>query len=54
MIRNARARRISTVILVGLGAALMFLAPDIWQGALLLGLGVVLEVIGITLERKSR
>ena len=54
VIRNTRARRIGAVILVASGATLMFLAPDIWQGALLLCLGVVLELIGIALERKSR
>ena len=54
MIRNPRIRRASAVIMVGLGAILMFLAPEVWQGALLLGLGVVMEIVGIALEHKAK
>lgn len=53
MIRNPRIRRTSAVILVVLGAILMFLAPEVWQGVLLLALGVVLELVGIALEHKA-
>lgn len=52
MIKNTRIRRTGAVILVVLGAVLMFLAPEVWQGALLLALGVIIELVGITLERK--
>ena len=51
MIKNTRIRRTGALILVVLGAILMFLAPEVWQGALLLALGVIIELIGITLER---
>lgn len=54
MIRNPRTRRASAIILIVLGAILMFLAPEVWQGALLLALGVVLELAGIALERKAK
>ncbi|HET7831482.1 MAG TPA: hypothetical protein VFK88_00815 [Gallionella sp.] len=46
-------RRIVAVILIVLGAMLMLLAPDIWQGALVLALGIVLEIVGIALEHKN-
>ena len=54
MIKNTHTRRISAVILVVLGAMLMFLAPEAWPGALVLGLGVVLELVGIALEHQAK
>jgi hypothetical protein len=54
MIKNPRARRISAVIMVGVGAALMILTPETWPGALLLVLGIVLELFGIALEHKPK
>lgn len=53
MIRNKRNRRIGAAILIVLGAMLMLLAPQAWPGALVLGLGIVVELIGIALERKA-
>lgn len=53
MIRNPRIRRAAAAIMVVLGALLMLLAPEVWQGALLLALGVVLELLGIALEHKA-
>lgn len=53
MIKNTRIRRTVALIMVVLGGILMFLAPEVWQGALLLALGIVIELIGITLERKA-
>ena len=53
MIKNTRVRRTGALILVVLGAILMLLAPEVWQGALLLALGVIIELIGITLEHKA-
>lgn len=46
-------RRASAVTMVVVGIALMLLAPEIWPGALLFGLGVALELVGIALEHKS-
>ena len=54
MMKNPRARRASAVIMVVLGAILMFLAPEAWPGALVLILGVVLELVGIALEHKNK
>ncbi len=53
MIRNSRLRRAGAAILVVLGGILMFLAPEVWQGLVLLALGILLELLGIALERKS-
>ena len=47
-------RRVIAVIMVVLGALLMLLAPEAWPGALLLILGVVVELLGIALERKVK
>lgn len=54
MIKNPRTRRVSAVIMVVLGAALMILTPEAWPGALLLILGVALELFGITLEHRAK
>jgi membrane-bound ClpP family serine protease len=54
MIKNPRTRRASAVIMVVLGVALMLLAPEAWPGALLLILGVALELFGIALEHKAK
>lgn len=53
MIRYRRARRTSAVIMMGVGAILMFFAPEVWEGALLFILGAGLELLGIALERKK-
>lgn len=53
MSKNTRIRRTGAVAMVVLGAILMLLAPEVWQGALLLALGVIIELVGITLERKA-
>jgi hypothetical protein len=38
---------------VVLGGILMYLAPEIWAGLVLLVLGMVVELAGIALERKA-
>lgn len=53
MSKKSLTRRIVAVMLIVLGALLMLLAPDIWQGALVLALGIVLELVGIALEHKG-
>ena len=49
-----KARRIVAGVLVVLGAVLMFAAPEAEYvaGAIVMGLGVVLEIAGIALERR--
>jgi uncharacterized membrane protein YccC len=54
MIKNPRIRRTIAVIMVVLGGVLMFLAPEIWQGALLLAAGVALELFGIALKHNTK
>ncbi len=50
MIRNVRTRRALSLGLVVLGGILLFLGPeDIWVGALLVALGIVLEIVGAML-----
>ena len=50
-----RARRILAGLLVAVGALLMFAAPeDVPSGAIVLGLGVLIEIAGIALERRRR
>lgn len=51
MIRNRGLRRATAIALMIAGALLMLLAPPVWIGAIPLGLGIVLELVGIRLER---
>lgn len=53
MLSKRRSRRVLAGILVVLGGVLLFLAPEMWAGLVLLALGVVIELAGIALERKS-
>jgi hypothetical protein len=53
MLRKQRSRRVLAMILVVLGGVLMYLAPEMWMGVVLLVLGVGLEVAGIALEHRS-
>lgn len=41
-----------SVLLVLLGATLIFLATEAWAGAVLVALGVVIELVGITMKPK--
>lgn len=50
---SKRSRRILAGFLVGLGGVLIFLAPEIWAGLVVLALGVVVELAGIALEHKA-
>lgn len=51
-----KPRRIIAGVLVVLGAVLMFAAPETetLSGAIVLGLGVLVEIAGIALERRRR
>lgn len=54
MLIKRRARRVLALFLVVLGGLLMYLAPDeMWGGVVLLVLGVIVELAGIALERKT-
>ena len=54
MMKNLRTRRAVAVIMVVLGAILMFLAPEAWPGGLLLVLGIAVELAGIALEHRAK
>jgi hypothetical protein len=53
MLRYRRSRRALALFLVVLGGVMMFLAPEVWGGLAVLALGVVIELVGIALERKA-
>jgi drug/metabolite transporter (DMT)-like permease len=53
LIKYRGLRRALGVLLVGAGALLMWLAPEVWWGVVLLLAGVALEAAGITLEHRS-
>ena len=53
MSSKRRSRRVLAGFLVLLGGVLMFLAPEIWAGLAVLGLGAGVGVAGIALERQS-
>ena len=54
MLGKTHIRRPLAALLVIVGAAMIFLAPETWAGALLLVLGVLIEVAGIAIKRKDR
>lgn len=54
MIKNPHTRRAIAIIMAVLGAILMFSAPEIWQGAVLLAAGVALELLGIALKHNAK
>jgi hypothetical protein len=53
MSSKRRSRRVLAIFLVLLGGVLLFLAPEMWAGLLVLALGVLIELAGIALERKA-
>jgi hypothetical protein len=51
---NMKSRRIIAISLILLGALLMLLTPDQTTGGLLIiAIGVIIEIAGITLERRG-
>lgn len=53
MLRKPATRRPVAVALIVLGGVLIYLAPEIWAGVALLVLGVLLELAGVMLERRT-
>ena len=53
MIFRRRTRRIIGAVLIVLGAALMLLAPETVGGVALFALAVLLEFVGLVLERRD-
>jgi hypothetical protein len=53
LIKRKRERRVVGAALVVSGGVLMWLAPEVLAGAILLAVGIALEIIGITLEHRN-
>jgi uncharacterized membrane protein YccC len=53
LIKHKSLRRTLGAVLVGVGAVLMWLAPEVWSGLVLLAAGIALEIAGIALEHRS-
>ncbi|MBI5005617.1 MAG: hypothetical protein HZB95_00680 [Nitrosomonadales bacterium] len=53
MLRKTHIRRPFAVSLMLLGAAMIFLALETWTGTVVLVLGLVVELLGIALNRKA-
>ena len=53
LIKHKGLRRALGAVLVGVGAVLMWLAPEVWSGVVLLVAGIALEVAGIALEHQN-
>ncbi|MBU1425879.1 MAG: hypothetical protein KKH12_04665 [Gammaproteobacteria bacterium] len=53
MLRKTHIRRPIAVVLMILGAAMIFLALQTWVGALVFALGLFIEAAGIAFSRKE-
>ena len=53
MLFQRKTRRIIGGVLIALGVALMLLAPDSPGGWIALGVAIVLEAVGLALERRD-
>ncbi len=54
MIKNPRSKRILSISLLVLGGVLIFLAPEnAWIGAVLLVLGLGVEIAGLVLGHRK-
>jgi hypothetical protein len=53
LIKHKRLRRALGAVLVFVGGVLMWLAPEVWSGAVLLAAGIALEIAGIALEHRN-
>jgi len=52
LIKHKGLRRALGAVLVVIGGVLMWLAPEVWSGAVLLAAGIALEIAGIALEHR--
>ena len=53
LIKRKGLRRALGAVLVAVGAVMMWLAPEVWSGVVLLAAGIVLEIAGIALEHRA-
>lgn len=54
MIRNSRLRRVTAVVLLVAGVALMLSSAEVGIGLLTFAVGVAFELMGLLLERRDR
>jgi hypothetical protein len=47
-------RRVISAVLILLGAALIFLATEAWAGAVLVAVGILIELIAISLQHQEK
>jgi uncharacterized membrane protein YccC len=53
MLKKRRSRRVLATFLVVLGGVLIFLAPEMWVGLVLLVMGALVELAGIAMEHRA-
>ncbi|MDD2929914.1 MAG: hypothetical protein PHY50_08855 [Sideroxydans sp.] len=53
MLSKTHIRRPVAIALMLLGAVMMYVAQASWEGALVLALGVAIELTGIAIKRKE-
>lgn len=53
LFKNKRLRRFTGLALMTGGGLMLWLAPEVGVGIVLLVAGVLLEIVGITLERRD-
>ena len=53
LIKYRGLRRALGALLVVVGGVLMWLAPEVWSGVVLLVAGIALEIAGIALEHRN-
>jgi hypothetical protein len=47
-----KARRVVAALLIALGAVMFFAAPETFGGVLAIAAGIVIEIVGIALEKR--
>ncbi len=47
-----KPRRVVAALLIALGAVMLFAAPETLGGALAITAGVIIEIVGIALEKR--
>ncbi len=53
MLKRTLHRRILGSTLIIVGALMLWLAPEVWSGVIMILIAIALEILGITLERRN-
>lgn len=51
---DMKRRRLVAALLIGLGAVMLFAAPQTTGGLVAIAAGVIVEAIGLTLEKRNK